>query len=209
MATPDLTLSATFAERAAEFTHGATLQAERGDPAAQGHILQSLCVGLELAFKAFLLAHGRSAGTAGKSATTWPRRPRPRPSWASRPQRRRSPGLLKPWDRPMPATASMSSRRSRSIFPRRSGWSMARWRQSSPPWKPADPGSGRFAHSQLLLRLLPEGFQLRCAGGVCVSASVARVDTAVMSCAGAKGLARMTLPGTPLDAQSLTLSPLM
>lgn len=60
MATPDLTLSATFAERAAEFTHGATLQAERGDPAAQSHILQSLCVGLELAFKAFLLAHGRS-----------------------------------------------------------------------------------------------------------------------------------------------------
>lgn len=60
LATPDLTLSATFAERAAEFTHGARLQAERGDPAAQSHILQSLCVGLELAFKAFLLAHGRS-----------------------------------------------------------------------------------------------------------------------------------------------------
>ena len=60
MATPDLTLSATFAERAAEFTHGAPLQAERGDPAAQSHILQSLCIGLELGFKAFLLAHGRS-----------------------------------------------------------------------------------------------------------------------------------------------------
>jgi hypothetical protein len=59
LATPDLTLSATFAERAAEFTRGATLQAERGGPAAQGQILQSLCVGLELGFKA-LLARGRS-----------------------------------------------------------------------------------------------------------------------------------------------------
>ena len=60
MATPDLTLSATFAERAAEFTRGAQLQADRGDPAAQSHILQSLCIGLELGFKAFLLARGRS-----------------------------------------------------------------------------------------------------------------------------------------------------
>ena len=60
MAGPGLTLSETFAERAAEFTRGARLQADRGDPAAQGHILQSLCVGLELAFKAFLLARGRS-----------------------------------------------------------------------------------------------------------------------------------------------------
>lgn len=60
MAAPDLTQCATFAERAAEFTRGARLQADRGDPAAQGHILQSLCVGLELAFKAFLLARGRS-----------------------------------------------------------------------------------------------------------------------------------------------------
>ena len=60
MATPDLTLSATFAERAAEFTRGAQFQADRGDPAAQGVILQSLCVGLELGFKAFLLARGRS-----------------------------------------------------------------------------------------------------------------------------------------------------
>jgi hypothetical protein len=60
LATPDLTLSETFAERAAEFTRGATLQAERSDPAAQGLILQSLCVGLELAFKAFLVARGRS-----------------------------------------------------------------------------------------------------------------------------------------------------
>lgn len=60
MATPDLTLSATFADRAAEFTRGAQLQADRGDPAAQGLILQSLCVGLELGFKAFLLARGRS-----------------------------------------------------------------------------------------------------------------------------------------------------
>jgi hypothetical protein len=60
LATTDLTLSATFAERAAEFTRGAQLQADRGDPAAQGLILQSLCVGLELGFKAFLLARGRS-----------------------------------------------------------------------------------------------------------------------------------------------------
>jgi len=60
LATPDLTLSATFAERAAEFTRGAQLQADRGDPAPQGLILQSLCVGLELGFKAFLLARGRS-----------------------------------------------------------------------------------------------------------------------------------------------------
>lgn len=60
MTTPDLTLAATFAERAAEFTRGAQMQADRGDPAAQGHILQSLCIGLELGFKAFLLAHGRS-----------------------------------------------------------------------------------------------------------------------------------------------------
>lgn len=60
MATSEPNLFATFAERAAEFTHGARLQAERGGAAAQGPILQSLCVGLELAFKAFLLARGRS-----------------------------------------------------------------------------------------------------------------------------------------------------
>jgi hypothetical protein len=60
LARPDLTLSAIFAERAAEFARGARLQSERGGPVAQGQILQSLCVGLELAFKAYLLARGRS-----------------------------------------------------------------------------------------------------------------------------------------------------
>jgi hypothetical protein len=60
LVTPDLALSATFAERAAEFTRGARLRSHHGGAVAQGQILQSLCVGLELSFKAFLLARGRS-----------------------------------------------------------------------------------------------------------------------------------------------------